>query len=94
MIQPARQIIHGGFGAPSAIQTSYGMSNSPYKIEVPQPCIEVNKDLQYEFRVLESTKNGEVIKVGLQVKVWEIDHFGVSVVKADWTDVERVRLEV
>ena len=56
--------------------------------------MEVNKTLQYEFRVLESVKDGEVTKVGLQVKTYEVDHFGSRVMLCDWTDVERVRLEV
>ena len=90
-IYPTKQTIYGGYGSIST-SPSYGMQQS-FKVEVPQPCVEINKDLQYVFRVLESTKNGEVIKVGLQVKIYEVDHYGNSVVKQDWTDVERVRLE-
>ena len=92
LINPTKQLVYGGYGVTN-YQTNYG-SSSPYKLEIPQPCIEVNKTLQYEFRVLESVKDGEVIKVGLQVKAYELDHYGSRVMLCDWTDVERVRLEV
>ena len=93
MIAITKQMIYGGYGALSN-PYNVGSANSPYKVEIPQPMIEVNKSLQYEFRVLESTNNGEVVKVGLQVKIFEVDHFGVSLLRQDWTDVERVRLEL
>ena len=92
LINPNKQVIYGGYGTANHIQ-NYG-SAGPYKMEIPQPCIEVNKTLQYEFRVLESVKNGEVTKVGLQVKAYELDHYGSRVMLCDCTDVERVRLEV
>lgn len=92
LMNPTKQLIYGGFGTAS-YQQNYG-SAGPYKLEIPQPCVEVNKTLQYEFRVLESVKDGEVTKVGLQVKTYEVDHYGSSVMICDWTDVERVRLEV
>jgi len=92
LINPTKQLIYGGFGTAS-YQQNYG-SAGPYKLEIPQPCIEVNKTLQYEFRVLESVKNDEVTKVGLQVKTYEVDHYGNRVMICDWIDVERVRLEV
>ena len=44
--------------------------------------------------MLESVENGEITKVGLQVKVYEVDHYGTSVMVQDWIDVERVRIEV
>jgi len=92
LINPNKQLVYGGFGA-LGYQPNYG-SAGPYKLEIPQPCIEVNKTLQYEFRVLESVKDGEVTKIGLQVKTYEVDHNGNSVMLCDWIDVERVRLEV
>jgi len=92
LINPTKQLVYGGYGVTN-YQTNYG-SSSPYKLEIPQPCIEVNKTLQYEFRVLESVKGDEVTKVGLQVKTYEVDHYGNRVMICDWTDVERVRLEV
>ena len=92
MINPTKQLVYGGY-ATSHFQQNYG-SSGPYKLEIPQPCIEVNKTLQYEFRVLESVKDGEVTKIGLQVKTYEMDHYGTSVMVQDWTDVERVKLEV
>jgi len=92
LINPTKQLVYGGYGTTN-YQQNYGSSGS-YKMEIPQPCIEVNKTLQYNFRVLESVKDGEVTKVGLQVKVYEVDHYGTSVMVQDWIDVERVRLEV
>jgi hypothetical protein len=92
LINPTKQLVYGGFGT-LGYQPNYG-SAGPYKLEIPQPCIEVNKTLQYEFRVLESVKGDEVTKVGLQVKTYEVDHNGNRVMICDWTDVERVRLEV
>ena len=93
MLTIGKQYIYGGYGTLSNPYT-VGSVNSPYKVEIPQPVIEVNKSLQYEFRVLESTKDGGVVKVGLQVRIYEVDHFGVSLLRHDWTDVERVRLEI
>jgi hypothetical protein len=92
LINPNKQLVYGGFGT-LGYQPNYG-SAGPYKLEIPQPCIEVNKTLQYEFRVLESVKDGEVTKIGLQVKTYEVDHNGNRVMICDWIDVERVRLEV
>ena len=92
MINPTKQLVYGGYGT-SHLQQNYG-SSGPYKLEIPQPCIEVNKTLQYQFRVLESVKNGEITNVGLQVKTYELDHHGTRVMICDWINVERVRLEV
>ena len=93
MINPTKQIVYGGFSTSNVNYNNSGMS-IPFKLEVPAPMVEINKTLQYEFRVLESVKNGELTKVGLQVKTYEIDHYGTRVMICDWTDVERVRLEV
>ena len=95
MITPTTQVIYGGYGTlPSPPSYSSSGQGVAYKMEIPAPMVTVNKTLQYEFRVLESTQNGEVVKVGLQVKIHEIDHFGGSITRQDWTDVERVRLEL
>lgn len=94
LINPTKQQVYGSYSPPT---TSYNYNNvisGSYKTEIPAPFVEVNKTLQYEFRVLESVKNGEVTKVGLQVKTYEVDHYGSRLMLADWTDVERVRLEV
>jgi hypothetical protein len=93
IINPTKQTVYGGFSTSNVNYNNSGMS-IPFKIEVPAPIVEINKTLQYEFRVLESVKNGELIKVGLQVKTYELDHYGTRVMICDWTDVERVRLEV
>jgi hypothetical protein len=51
------------------------------------------KPLSYNFRVAEHVdESGEVIKVGLQVEVWEHDEYGVGTVKYTWIDVPRVKL--
>ena len=93
LINPTKQTVYGGFSTGNVNYNNSGAS-IPFKIEVPAPIVEVNKTLQYEFRVLESVKGDEVTKVGLQVKTYELDHYGSRVMICDWTDVERVRLEV
>ena len=93
-IFPTRQQLYGGYGTTiSPVYNSPG-SLTPYKVEVPPPFVELNKTLQYEFRVLESVKNGQVVNVGLQVSTYEIDHYGARILLQGWTDVERVRLEI
>ena len=94
LITPTKQQIYGGYNYSHMQQQSYGGQTGPLDLKIPQPFVEVNKTLQYEFRVLESIKNGEVTKVGLQVKTYEVDHYGSRLMLCDWTDVERVRLEV
>lgn len=65
----------------------------PFEIKVPQSSVMVAKPLSYNFRVAEYTdKNGDVVKVGLQVAVFEHDNYGVRQLRQDWKDVERVRL--
>ena len=94
LITPTKQLIYGGYNYSNLQPQSYGGQTGPLDIKIPQPFVEVNKTLQYEFRVLESVKGDEVIKVGLQVKTYEVDHYGSRVMICDWIDVERVRLEV
>jgi len=63
-----------------------------FKIEIPQSTVMVSKPLSYEFRVAEFVnKKDEVIKVGLQVCVFEHDNYGVRQLRQSWTDVERVK---
>ena len=80
------------FNIPSA--TSYNYGGGPHKLEVPQSSVNVTKPLSYEFRVAEFTdKDDNVVKVGLQVRIWEHSNFGgTGIVKQEWKDVDRVRL--
>ena len=62
-------------------------------MEVPQSSFMMAKPLSYEFRVAEyEDRNGEIVKVGLQVQVIEHDNYGVGLIKETWADVPRVRL--
>ena len=72
--------------------TAY-QSGSSFKFEVPQSSVMLAKPLSYEFRVAEFVnEKDEVQKVGLQVKVWEHDSYGMSMLKKDWADVPRVKV--
>lgn len=59
----------------------------PPAISMPFP-----KPLSYEFRVVEWTKGETIVKVGLQVQVWEHDEFGSGNVVQNWKDIERIQL--
>ena len=68
-------------------------SGGPFRVEVPQSSVTVAKPLSYQFRVAEYVDlEGKVVKVGLQVAVFEHDNYGGSQLRKDWTDVERVQL--
>lgn len=52
------------------------------------------KPLSYEFRVAEHVdSDGNIMKVGLQVQVWQHDQYGNGNVLSPWTDVQRVKLK-
>jgi len=79
----------------STSTTAYN-SGGPHKMEIPQSSVIVAKPLSYEFRVAEFLDaEGNIAKVGLQVRVWEHSSYGGvgSVIQA-WKDVERVQLPV
>ena len=68
-------------------------SGPGFQLNVPQSSVIVAKPLSYNFRVAEYVDaEGKVVKVGLQVSVFEHDNFGVRQLRKDWTDVERVQL--
>ena len=68
-------------------------SGGSFRVEVPQSTVTVAKPLSYQFRVAEYVDlEGKVVKVGLQVAVFEHDNFGGRQLRKDWTDVERVQL--
>ena len=75
--------------------TSHNYGGS-HKVEIPQSSVNVVKPLSYEFRVAEFLDaEGNISKVGLQVRIWEHSSYGGvgSVIQA-WKDVERVQLPV
>ena len=77
------------FNTPSS---TYSTSGS-FKVEVPQSSVMMAKPLSYQFRVAEYVdETGNIVKVGLQVQIWEHDNYGGAYPKKDWTDVERVQL--
>jgi len=79
----------------SAPPTPHNYGNGPHKIEIPQSSVSIAKPVSYEFRVAEYVNdNKEVIKVGLQVRMWEHSNITNSdgFIKQDWKDVERVQI--
>ena len=78
----------------SSIPSNYN-GVGPHKIEIPQSSVSVAKPVSYEFRVAEYVNdNKEVVKVGLQVRMWEHSNIINSdgFIKQDWKDVERVQI--
>lgn len=80
------------------VVTTFNSSASSYqnpgsfKVEIPQSSVQVSKPLSYEFRVAEHfDEAGKLLKVGLQVQVWEHDNYGAGNVMQSWTDVPRVK---
>ena len=68
-------------------------SGGSFRVEVPQSSVTMAKPLSYDFRVAEYVDGADkVVKVGLQVAVFEHDNYGVRQLRKDWTDVERVQL--
>ena len=63
-----------------------------YQLSVPQSSVVIPRPFSYEFRVAEWTQGDDVVKVGLQVKVFDHNNSGYPTVRQDWTDVERVRI--
>jgi hypothetical protein len=66
-----------------------------FKLEVPQSSVTVAKPVSYDFRVAEYiNKDGTIAKVGLQYRIWEHDNYGEGNVIQDWTDVERIKVNL
>lgn len=78
----------------TSFNSSSTFSNGPgFQLNIPQSSVTLAKPLSYQFRVAEYVDlGGKVVKVGLQVAVFEHDNYGVRQLRKDWTDVERVRL--
>lgn len=66
----------------------------PPSVQLPAIPIDFVKPVSYEFRVAETVDDsGKVIKVSLQMQVWEHDEFGSGTVKHYWQDVPRVKFD-
>ena len=79
------------FNSPASVYQSGGS----FKMEVPQSSVMLAKPVSYDFRVAEYVdKDGNITKVGLQYRMWEHDNYGIGIVIKEWTDVERIKIEV
>lgn len=67
--------------------------NLPPPVVPPVQSFQFPKPISYNFRVLETTKNGKIVSVGLQVQVVEHDEYGAPVTHYSWQDVPRVQQE-
>lgn len=68
----------------------------PQQIPPTPPSLQFTfpKPVSYEFRVAEHIDDeGKIIKVGLQVQVWEHDEYGAGNICLPWIDVQRVKLK-
>lgn len=80
------------------LNTTQIFATQPAPVSPPAIPITVVKPLSYEFRVAEFyqvdeiTKDDKIVKVGLQVQVWEHDQAGNGMVKQVWTDVPRTKI--
>lgn len=55
---------------------------------------QVVKPLSYEFRVAETVdEEGKIIRVALQMQIWEHDEYGAGNVKQVWQEVPRVKFD-
>jgi hypothetical protein len=67
----------------------------PFELKVPQSSVLMAKPLSYDFRVAEYVNDkDEIIKVGLQVAVFEHDNYGGRQLRQDFVDVERVKIKL
>lgn len=56
--------------------------------------IQYVKPISYEFRVAETVdEHGKVMKVSLQIQIWEHDENGFGTVAQVWTDVPRHKFD-
>lgn len=85
------QVVNTIFNSPSSVYQGGGA----FKMEIPQSSVQMVKPISYDFRVAEYVNDkDEIVKVGLQYRVWEHDNYGVGIVVQDWTDVERVKVNL
>jgi hypothetical protein len=59
----------------------------------PTQSFQFPKPLSYNFRVMETTKNGKVVAVNLQVQRIEHDEYGAPVTHYPWENVPRIQQE-
>lgn len=77
----------------SSIPTYNGTGH--FEVKVPQSSVIIPKSLSYDFRVAEYVNDkDEIVKVGLQVAVFEHDNCGGRQLRQDFTDVERVKIKL
>ena len=88
------QTVYTNFTNP--VPTVFNSGGTPsFKMQIPQSTVMVSKPLSYQFRVAEYVnEKDEVVKVGLQVAVFEHDNTGVKQLRQDFTDVERVKIKL
>lgn len=76
------QMTNNGFGG-----------HGHFEVKIPQSSVLMPKPLSYDFRVAEYVNiKDEIVKVGLQVAVFEHDNFGGRQLRQDFVDVDRVRI--
>jgi hypothetical protein len=76
-------------------QPTGNFTSGTFHVQVPQSNIMIAKPLSYEFRVAEHVdKDGNIVKVGLQVAIFEHDNYGVRQLRKSWHDIERVKVPV
>ena len=75
--------------------TSSMVSGPNYQINVPSSYVMIPKPLSYSFRVAEFVDAaGNIVKVGLQGKVFEHDVYGTPSLLQDWSDIPRVQIDL
>jgi hypothetical protein len=81
--------------------TTFNTSSATYnttghfEVKIPQSSVIIPKSLSYDFRVAEYVNDkDEIVKVGLQVAVFEHDNYGVRQLYQDFVDVERVKIKL
>jgi hypothetical protein len=66
-----------------------------FEVKIPQSSVMIAKSLSYDFRVAEYVNDkDEIVKVGLQVAVFEHDNYGGRQLRQDFVDVERVKVRL
>ena len=88
------QTVYTSFTNPAPTLFNDNVTTS-FKMQIPQSTVMIPKPLSYQFRVAEYVnEKDEVVKVRLQVAVFDHDNFGVRQLRQDFTDVERVKIKL